>query len=118
MYSAPEGSKPFSFTKAERLLKPDDFLKVKKSGKRYSTRSFTIFVLPNSLERRRLGLSVSSRVGGAVKRNRMKRLLREFFRLNKETFPASSDILISVKDLKAAAGYAEVASELGRVFSR
>lgn len=46
---------------------------------------------------RRLGLIVGRHAGCAARRNRLKRLLREFFRLNKEAFPLSADIVISVK---------------------
>jgi len=104
--------KKFSFTKEERLLKPEEFARVRKTGKRLSTKSFTFYLLPNDLAIKRLGLAVSSRVGGAVKRNRVKRLLREFFRLNKALFPESTDILVTVKTLEQIKGLADVEAEL------
>lgn len=87
----------YSFTKAERLLKSKDFALVKKDGKRITVNNLIIFLKTNDIGIRRLGLAVSSKVGGAVKRNRIKRILREIFRLNKEVFPASNDIFISVR---------------------
>lgn len=110
--------KEFSFPKSERLLRPEDFLKVRKNGKRLSTRSLTLFFLPNGLDRRRLGLSVSSRIGNAVKRNRVKRLLREFFRLNKDVFPESSDVLISVKDASGIKTYWDIEKELEKALKK
>ncbi|MBI5492339.1 MAG: ribonuclease P protein component [Deltaproteobacteria bacterium] len=104
--------KDFSFTKAERLLKPAEFTAVRKLGKRLSTRSFNIYLLENKLGRRRLGLSISSRVGPAVRRNRIKRLLREFFRLNKALFPASTDILVTGKGVERIKGLKEIEEEL------
>ncbi|MBI5682024.1 MAG: ribonuclease P protein component [Deltaproteobacteria bacterium] len=104
--------KPCSFTKQERLLKKQDFIGAASNGKRIWAKNFTIFIKPNDKGVRRLGLSVSRKVGTAVKRNRIKRLLREFFRLNKELFPSSSDISISVKQGCSPEGYRDVMGEL------
>ncbi len=86
-----------SFAKKERLLKEKDFSQVFKSGKRMSAGNLSVHILPNGLNTKRLGLSISSRAGGAVERNRLKRIFREFFRNNKEVFPDSSDTVISAR---------------------
>ena len=104
--------KPCSFTKKERLLKSQEFIDAANKGKRFSTKNLTIFIKSNNIGIRRLGLSVSRKVGAAVKRNRIKRYLREFFRLNKEFFPPSSDISISVKQGASPSGYNDVKEEL------
>jgi len=107
-----KGKTGLSFPKEERLLRPEDFRKVRKDGKRLSTRSFTLYLMANGLGKKRLGIAVSAKTGGAVKRNRMKRLLREFFRQNKDLFPASTDILVSVRTLEHATGLKGVEEEL------
>ena len=107
----------FSFPKEERLLKPEDFTRVRRTGKRLSTRSFNLFIISNELGQRRLGIAVSSKAGGAVKRNRVKRLLREFYRLNKSLFPASADILVTVKGLEHVKGLKDVEGELKKALS-
>ena len=108
------------FTKRERLRATPLFIRARREGKRYRTERFIIYIVPNDKGFRRLGLSVGSHVGGSVKRNRLKRLLREFFRLNKGLFPASSDIVISVKRGAdtSGIGYRDVEQELTALFKR
>lgn len=95
------------FTKEARLLRPGDFERVRKKGKKRVTKSFVVYTCPSDLDWPRLGLAVSARVGGAVKRNRIKRLLREFFRLASSTLSPPVDIVVSarkgltVKDLSS-----------------
>lgn len=89
--------KSYSFKREDRLLSKKDFLKIRKKGIRLLTGSFIIFAHKNNYSFNRLGIAASVRVGNAVRRNRIKRLLREFFRLNKNIFPESTDIFISVK---------------------
>lgn len=109
--------KKFSLAKSERLLKSQDFATVRKDGKRFHTRSFTVFIQPNALGKRRLGLSVSARVADSPGRNRIKRLLREFFRLSKDAFPDFSDILISVKTVDNIKGYRDLEEEFRKVLA-
>ncbi len=108
----------FSFEKSERILSPLDFQRVRKSGRRIHTRSLTLFVASNSLGLRRIGLAVSSKVADSVGRNRVKRLIREAFRLNKAIFPDGSDTLISVKDAGRLDSLLIVSQELSGAFKK
>lgn len=110
---APKTAPVYGFPKSARLLKGVDYLRASRKGKRRSTKSFIVFIFENGLDHSRLGLSVSTRVGSAPRRNRIKRLIREFFRLNREKFPVKLDIHVRVKDRAAAKSLEEVFGELG-----
>ena len=83
------------FPKRLRLTKRGEFLRVLERGTRVGDRRLLVRVLPNGLDHPRLGLIVSRRHGPAVRRNRLKRLLREAFRLSLHELPAGWDIVCS-----------------------
>ena len=71
------------FRPNERIRRRADFQLVYEKGTRIHGRYATLFVLPNRLAVGRLGIAVTRKLGGAVQRNRAKRLIREVFRRNK-----------------------------------
>jgi ribonuclease P protein component len=83
----------FKFTRQERLTKKKEFEKVFQEGKVIKDGRIVLYVMPNSLGVSRLGLVVSRKVGNAVRRNRVKRLIREVYRLNKHLLKSSVDIV-------------------------
>ncbi len=86
-----------TFSKKERILKRADFVNLNRSGERHHSRHFIVILKKNGLNLARLGITVSKKTGNAVKRNRTKRLIREFFRLNKSLFPQGYDIIVIAK---------------------
>jgi ribonuclease P protein component len=101
----------------ERLRKRGQFKAVQGRGKKLHTEHFLVFVLSqaDSLAPARLGITVSKKVGGAVVRNRVKRLVREAFRRRKALFPKGLDVVFVAKQTAAASGLAEVARELEKL---
>lgn len=81
------------FPRTARLGRKADFDAAFAAGRRASAEGLLVVVRPNGLEIRRLGVSVGRRFGGAVRRNRAKRLLREAFRLSRESLPAGIDVV-------------------------
>lgn len=92
----------FSLTKRERLHLNSEFKNVFKKGKVCHHPLLTMFVYNritgNHSDIARLGLVVSRKIGNAVKRNRVKRILREFFRLNKNRLIPGVDIVFIPKN--------------------
>jgi ribonuclease P protein component len=72
-----------SLPKAYLLRKKSEYNKVYQHGKRVHGKNFSLILLPNNLAHNRLGISIHGQIKGAVKRNRIKRIIREFFRLKK-----------------------------------
>ena len=113
---APEGR--YAFKKAERLRRRSEFSALFKSGKRIHSEYLTVILSTNTSDVRRLGLVVGKKVRKeAVRRNRMKRLLREFFRLNKHRLPASQDILIVARKDFSFMKYRDLSSKLEEVLA-
>lgn len=90
-----------TFGRAKRLTKDDEYAAVFAGKVRCTRGCLTLHALPNALRTHRLGLSVGKRVGSAVVRNRLKRRLREAFRLSQRELPRARgghlDIVISAR---------------------
>jgi len=97
---------PLSLPKTYLLSKKSEYDNVYRRGKRVHGENFNLILLPNNLEHNRLGISIHGQLKGAVKRNRIKRIIREFFRLNRHFLQEKSsrscelpsmDIVITVR---------------------
>jgi ribonuclease P protein component len=86
--------RPNSFPKAARLLKREEFIRKVPGAQKIVFPHFLVILKPNDLGITRLGLTVGKDRGGAIERNRIKRLLREFFRQARDKLPPSQDIII------------------------
>lgn len=103
------------FRKADRIRRRREYLAAQASGWRLKTPHFTVILAPPGGEPRpRLGLVVTRRLGKAVRRNRVKRLLREFFRRHREALPPQ-DIIILAKKGAETLTYDDVTRELARI---
>jgi len=103
------------YPKSERLLNRKDFVNLNRGDKRYLTEHFTVIFKENGLGISRLGVTVSKKIGKAVKRNRIKRLLREFFRLNKKIFPKGFDVVFVANKGADNLNYWKIQEELSEI---
>jgi ribonuclease P protein component len=107
-----------SYRKLERITNRSRFRVIYQQGVWRSSQHFTIITCGNIQGVQRLGITVSKKVGNAIKRNRIKRLIREFFRLNKALFPAEYDVVVMAKRNMPPLTYQEACKELTELFTR
>ena len=91
-----EPAERFKYTRAHRLSGDRQFQAVFNNKLRKNANPLAVLALPNDLAHHRLGMTVSRRVGNAVKRHRIKRMLREAFRLNQNNWPGHYDLVVIV----------------------
>lgn len=106
-----------TFDKSVRLRKRSEFLAVGAQGRKHYLPDFIIIKAASDLSRPRIGITVSRKVGNSVSRNRIKRLIRDFFRNNYELF-LSADYNIIARSGAVKLGYAAVCQELANGLSR
>lgn len=94
----------------QRIREKREFDRVYDEGRRIVSRLFVAFLLEKREGELRVGVVASRRVGGAVSRNRAKRLLREVFRRNKPVRAVSADVVLVARGAINGATYREVES--------
>jgi ribonuclease P protein component len=105
------------FPKDARLLVRRDFLSLQRRGKRRYCPHFVVVTAPAQKGRSRLGITATRRFGNAVVRNRMKRMLREFFRVRQGAIVPAQDILVIPRAGAEQLTAAQVAEELRKALS-
>lgn len=110
----------FDFGRDRRLRRHAEFVRAQRSGRRVGTPHFTLLVAaqpPGRLASRlsRLGVVVTRKIGGAVRRNRVKRLCRECFRLWPDLLPTGVDLIVVARQGAHELGLSEVRAEWSAV---
>ena len=101
-----------------RLVRRSEYDLVYREGRRRTSREFTIFLRPNGLEISRFGWSIKKALGNAVRRNRIRRRLREILRLHREEIATGWDIVIHPRTTVATAEFSPLATELVKLIPR
>jgi ribonuclease P protein component len=99
-------------SRATRVRKRAEFERIQKGGARVTTRTFILVVAGRSDRNpARLGITASRKIGGAVTRNRAKRLVRAAFRASVELFPPGIDLVVIVRKPPGTMKAPDVANE-------
>ncbi len=108
----------YTFQKSDRILKRNEFLRIFKSGQGTQNRQFKVVFVKKNEGKSRIGITVTKRVGNATKRNRIKRLIREFFRNNRQILPSKVDINIIAKKEAVMLNNQEIFVSLNNIFEK
>jgi len=113
----------FRFPSHLRLRRRSEFQRVMDHGRHAGDQRLQIWALPNNLGHPRLGLVVGRQHGNALRRHRIKRILREAFRLSREDLPAGLDFACApragatIELQEAIESLASIARRLARKFA-
>jgi ribonuclease P protein component len=101
-----------NFPKSARLRKRPEFLKLSRTGRKIHSAHFVILSGDNDSGENRLGITVSSKVGNAVARNRIKRSVREFFRRRRHDLGKGLDFVVIARTSAAQISSRKIAEEM------
>ena len=97
---------------SESLKKNKDFQVVYRNGKSYANKYLVMYVMENGLERNRIGISASKKVGNSVIRHHLTRLIRESYRLHEDMFNSGLDIVVIARGTARDASFHQISSAL------
>jgi ribonuclease P protein component len=100
------------------LKKNKEYRNVYSRGKSFADRYLVIYFLANNLEFCRFGFTVSKKVGNAVTRNRIRRLLKEACRLNNNVFSGGFDLVLVARRSIVSLEYVQVEESLLKLLKK
>lgn len=109
--------KRYAFSKANRLRKRADFLRLSKDAAKVHANNFLLIYKPGATAGSRLGITVTRKVGSAVCRNAIKRQVREYYRHHRENLTGTWDLNVIAKHQAAGQAPAALQRSLAQLFA-
>lgn len=106
----------YTFPKTEHLLKKWEFERIFNENKKYTGKYLILHILQNQ-PNRKVGILVSRKIGNAVKRNRIKRLIREAYRLNRHLLSSSIHLVITPRHDISKLKYKDIDEDLLEIYN-
>ena len=100
------------------LKKNHEFKRLYSKGKSAASHYAAVYCRRNGTDTNRLGITVSTKLGGAVSRNRIRRRLKEIYRHNESKLPAGYDIVIVARSACSGALYYDIEYSVLTVFKK
>ena len=100
------------------LKKNHEFKRLYNKGKSAATQCVVVYCRRNGKAENKLGVTVSTKLGGAVQRNRIRRRLKEIYRLNEDKLIPGHDIVIVARIRARYAGYSELETSVLTLFRK
>lgn len=117
-FSAMKGKKRSNIVMIYRLRKNAEFRAVYRRGKSFSNNLLVLYVYRNRKNFNRLGISVSKKVGKSVIRNRIKRLIKESFRLNCDNFKTGYDLVFIARNASNNKDYSNISNSVKNLIKK
>jgi len=100
------------------LTKNYEFKRLYNKGKNAASKCVVVYCIKNNSPKNRLGITVSAKLGGAVQRNRIRRRLKEIYRINEQTLCTGVDIVIVARFRSRNATWSELESSVLSLFRK
>lgn len=114
MTPAADGDRSQRFPRRYRIRTRREFVALQRDGRRQAAPHFIVITSATSGPAVRLGITTSRKVGDAPARNRIRRLVREFFRRHRTRIAPACDLIVIARPGAATLSYADVVDQLSR----
>lgn len=104
--------------KVESLKKSNEFHEIFKKGRFFVGKQMVLYVLPNQLSSHRVGIVVRKKIGNSVKRNRIRRIIKEVLRNDLSQISELKNLVVVVRKSDSTPDYNQVQKELRYLFKK